>query len=43
MPDTGFELEPISPVSRDETVTNRNPHRMIMIAPARFMWRLGAK
>ena len=26
IPEIGFDDEPISPVSRDETVTNRNPN-----------------
>ena len=34
IPEMGFEEEPISPVNRDETVTNRNPNRTIMTAPA---------
>ena len=33
MPEIGFEEEPISPVSREETVTNRNPNTRIMTAP----------
>src|SRR6185503_11608378 len=33
MPEIGFDDEPTSPVSRDDTVTNRNPRRMISIAP----------
>jgi hypothetical protein len=27
MPEIGFELEPISPVSREETVTKRKPQK----------------
>ncbi len=34
MPEIGFDDEPISPVSREETVTNRNPKMMIRIAAA---------
>ncbi len=37
MPEMGFEVEPISPVSRDDTVTNRKPNATIITAPARFM------
>ena len=33
----GFELEPISPVRRDDTVVNRAPSSTIMNAPSRFM------
>jgi hypothetical protein len=33
MPEIGFELEPISPVRRPETVTNRNANRVISTAP----------
>src|SRR2546421_11446298 len=36
MPEIGFDDEPISPVSRDETVTNRNPKPTIRRAPSRF-------
>ena len=32
MPEIGLDDEPISPVSRDETVTNRNPNSTIMAA-----------
>src|SRR5262249_10089603 len=32
IPEIGFELDPISPVSRDDTVTNRNPNTTIKIA-----------
>src|SRR6266478_1000831 len=42
MPEMGLELEPISPVSREETVTKRKPQRIIITAPMRFMCRLGA-
>ena len=34
MPEIGFDEEPISPVSRDETVTNRKPNATIRIAPS---------
>ena len=34
MPEIGFDDEPISPVSRDDTVTNRKPKKRIMSAPA---------
>ena len=33
-----IDEEPISPVSRDDTVTNRKPKSTIRIAPSRFMW-----
>ena len=37
MPEIGFDEEPISPVSRDDTVTNRKPKTTISSAPSRFM------
>ena len=37
MPEMGLDEEPISPVSREETVTNRNPNTTISTAPRRFM------
>ena len=37
MPEMGFDDEPISPVRRLDTVTNRNPNTTIRIAPSRFM------
>ncbi len=37
MPEIGFEEEPISPVSREETVANRKPNIRINNAPNRFM------
>ena len=37
MPEIGLEDEPISPVSREETVTNRKPKITISTAPIRFM------
>src|SRR5581483_7311764 len=33
MPEIGFDEEPISPVSRDDTVTKRNPRMTMRIAP----------
>src|ERR1044071_824120 len=33
IPEIGFEEDPTSPVSRDDTVTNRKPKAMIKIAP----------
>src|SRR5688500_20279130 len=33
MPEIGFDDDPTSPVSRDETVTKRNPRMMIRRAP----------
>src|SRR5262249_23246775 len=34
IPEIGFDDEPISPVSRELTVTNRKPNTRIMTAPA---------
>jgi hypothetical protein len=42
MPEMGLEDEPISPVSRDETVTNKNPNTTIKSLPAVFMFKGGA-
>ena len=42
MPEMGFEEDPISPVSRDDTVTNRNPSTTISAAPTAFMCSAGA-
>ncbi len=42
MPEMGFDDEPISPVSREETVTNKNPKTTIRIAPSRFMCNVRA-
>ena len=36
MPEMGFDEEPISPVRRDETVTNKKPKAMIRTAPRTF-------
>src|SRR5207244_10698650 len=36
IPEIGFDDEPISPVSREETVTNRNPKPKIRSATRRF-------
>ena len=36
MPEIGLLDEPISPVNRDETVTNRNPNSTISTAAARL-------
>src|SRR5436190_8407605 len=33
MPEIGFEEEPISPVRREDTVTNKKPNTKIMLAP----------
>ena len=38
IPEIGFDDDPTSPVSRDETVTKRKPKIMISSAPARFIW-----
>jgi hypothetical protein len=43
MPEIGFDDEPISPVSRDDTVTKRNPKRMIRMAPRMFIFSAGMK
>ena len=37
IPEIGLDDEPISPVSRDETVTKRKPNRTMSIAPRIFM------
>ena len=42
MPEMGLEEEPISPVSREDTVTNRKPNTTISTAPSRFMCSEGA-
>ncbi len=42
MPEIGLEDEPISPVSRDDTVTKRKPNSTMSSAPSRFMCRGGA-
>src|SRR2546421_12652865 len=36
IPEIGFEDEPISPVNRDDTVTNRKPNATISSAPTIF-------
>ena len=43
MPEIGLDEEPISPVSRDDTVTNRNPNKTMSSAPSRFISSVGAK
>src|SRR5262249_36203783 len=40
IPEIGLEEEPISPVRRDETVTNRKPKATISSAPTRFQRKL---
>ena len=40
IPEIGFDDEPTSPVSRDDTVTNRNPNATIRIAPRMLKRRL---
>jgi len=37
MPEMGFEEEPISPVSREETVTKQKPKSTMSSAPSRFI------
>ena len=41
MPEIGLEDEPISPVKRDETVTNKKPKMTMSIAPRMFMCSVG--
>ncbi len=38
MPLMGLDDEPISPVSRDDTVTKRNPKTTTSTAPATFIF-----
>ncbi len=42
IPEMGLEVDPISPVRREETVTNRKPKQTISSAPIRFMCRVRA-
>ncbi len=42
IPEMGLEVDPISPVRREETVTNRKPNRTIITAPMKFMCRVRA-
>ena len=42
MPEIGLELDPTSPVNREETVTKRNPKTKISPAPSKFIRRAGA-
>ena len=37
MPEMGLDEDPISPVRRDDTVTNRKPNSTISKAPIKFM------
>ena len=39
MPEIGFDEEPISPVRRDDTVTNKKPKATISNAPKRLKRR----
>ena len=39
IPEIGFEDDPISPVSREETVTNRKPNATISTAPIKLKRR----
>src|ERR1700722_11878945 len=41
MPEMGLDDEPISPVSREETVTNKNPKTTMRIAPSQFIFMEG--
>ena len=43
MPEMGLEVEPISPVRRDDTVTKNAPRMTMSSAPSRFMCSDGAK
>src|SRR5262249_92145 len=43
IPEIGFDDEPTSPVSLDETVTKRKPKMMINIAPRTFILRDGTR
>ena len=43
MPEIGLDDEPISPVSRDDTVTNRKPNSTIRTAPSRCICRSGTQ
>src|SRR5439155_24642797 len=38
MPEIGFDEVPMSPVMRDETVTNRNPKMLRRIAARKLPW-----
>src|SRR5262249_56018704 len=40
IPEIGFDDDPISPVNRDDTVTNKNPKATIRRAPNKFPRRL---
>jgi len=42
MPEIGFEVEPTSPVSREETVTKTKPKMTIKSAPSTFICSDGA-
>ena len=42
IPEIGFDEEPISPVTREETVTKRKPKAMMSSAPRKFMCSDGA-
>jgi hypothetical protein len=42
MPEIGFDVEPISPVRREETVTKRKPNTTTSTAPTRFISSVGA-
>src|SRR5208337_3033858 len=42
MPEIGLEDDPISPVNREETVTNKNPNTTINTAPNQFILMDGA-
>ena len=41
MPEIGLDDEPISPVNREDTVTNRKPKTMMSSAPRRFILSVG--
>src|SRR3989475_7309920 len=41
MPDSGDDVEPTSPVIRDETTEKRNPSTRMRTAPSKFMLKIG--
>src|SRR5437763_2728888 len=43
MPEMGLDDEPISPVRRDDTVTNKNPNSTISTAPSGCIFKSGTQ
>ena len=43
IPEIGLDDEPISPVRRDDTVTNKKPNNTMRNAPIKFICSDGAK